>query len=152
MTMKTGPCCPWRGTLHPGPKPRWGLFALKWLESNPQLSLTSWMEDWHSSIPAWRIPWTEESGGYSPWHCKKLDTTEWLNWTELTQPTKDDRAYQRNNKNSIHLFSLMKFKAFVSFSNLTNFNRKLETLCTISSCETVLYPLVKAYFFLWIYL
>ena len=24
----------------------------------------------HSSIPAWRIPWTEELGGYSPWGCR----------------------------------------------------------------------------------
>ena len=30
----------------------------------------------HSSILAWRIPWTEEPGGYSPWGCKKSDTTE----------------------------------------------------------------------------
>ena len=29
----------------------------------------------HSSILAWRIPWTEEPGGYSPWSCKKSDTT-----------------------------------------------------------------------------
>ena len=29
----------------------------------------------HSSILAWRIPWTEESGGgYSSWGCKELDT------------------------------------------------------------------------------
>ena len=28
----------------------------------------------HSSIPAWRIPWTEEAS--SPWDCKELDTTE----------------------------------------------------------------------------
>ena len=26
----------------------------------------------HSSILAWRIPWTEESGGYSPWGHKQL--------------------------------------------------------------------------------
>ena len=32
----------------------------------------------HSSILAWRIPWTEESGCYSPWGCKELDTTEQL--------------------------------------------------------------------------
>ena len=31
-----------------------------------------------SSILAWRIPWTEEPGGYSPWCCKELDMTEWL--------------------------------------------------------------------------
>ena len=31
----------------------------------------------HSSILAWRIPWTEEPGGtYSPWGHKALDTTE----------------------------------------------------------------------------
>ena len=30
----------------------------------------------HSSILAWRIPWTEEPGGYSAWGCKQLDTAE----------------------------------------------------------------------------
>ena len=32
----------------------------------------------HSSILAWRIPWTEEPCGYSPWSCKVLDMTERL--------------------------------------------------------------------------
>ena len=32
----------------------------------------------HSSILAWKIPWTEEpvGGSYSPWGCKELDMTE----------------------------------------------------------------------------
>ena len=30
----------------------------------------------HSSILAWRIPWTEEPGGHSPRGCKQSDTTE----------------------------------------------------------------------------
>ena len=30
----------------------------------------------HSSTLAWRIPWTEEPGGYSPWGRKELDMTE----------------------------------------------------------------------------
>ena len=30
----------------------------------------------HSSILAWRIPWTEEPGRYNPWDCKELDMTE----------------------------------------------------------------------------
>ena len=31
----------------------------------------------HSSIPAWRIPRTEEPGGlHSPWGLKELDMTE----------------------------------------------------------------------------
>ena len=33
----------------------------------------------HSSILAWTIPWTEESGSCSPWGHKELDTTERLN-------------------------------------------------------------------------
>ena len=33
----------------------------------------------HSSILAWRIPWTEKPGGlYSSWSHKELDLTEWL--------------------------------------------------------------------------
>ena len=34
----------------------------------------------HSSILAWEIPWTEESGGlYSPWGRQESDTSEWPN-------------------------------------------------------------------------
>ena len=32
----------------------------------------------HSSILAWRIPWTEEPGGYSPWGHTESDPTERL--------------------------------------------------------------------------
>ena len=32
----------------------------------------------HSTILAWKIPWTEEPGKYSPWGDKELDTTERL--------------------------------------------------------------------------
>ena len=32
----------------------------------------------HSSILAWRISWTKEPGGYSPWSHKESDTTERL--------------------------------------------------------------------------
>ena len=32
----------------------------------------------HFSILAWRIPWTEEPGGLSPWGHKELDKTEQL--------------------------------------------------------------------------
>ena len=30
----------------------------------------------HSIILAWKIPWTEELVGYSPWSRKESDTTE----------------------------------------------------------------------------
>ena len=32
----------------------------------------------YSSILAWRIPWTEDLAGHSPWGHKELDTTERL--------------------------------------------------------------------------
>ena len=35
----------------------------------------------HSNILAWRIPWTEEQVGYSPWGHKESDTTEKLSLT-----------------------------------------------------------------------
>ena len=34
----------------------------------------------HSSILAWKIPWTKEPAGYSPWGHKELDTTERLHF------------------------------------------------------------------------
>ena len=30
----------------------------------------------HSSVLAWRIPWTEELGGLRPWGHKESDTTK----------------------------------------------------------------------------
>ena len=32
----------------------------------------------HSSTLAWKIPWTEGPGSYSPWGCKESDMTERL--------------------------------------------------------------------------
>ena len=29
----------------------------------------------HSSVLAWRLQWTEEPGGYSPWGHRESDTT-----------------------------------------------------------------------------
>ena len=39
----------------------------------------------HFSILAWRISWTEEPAGYSPWGCKVSDTTEQLTYTRPFQ-------------------------------------------------------------------
>ena len=35
----------------------------------------------HSSILAWKIPWTQSLVGYRPWGRKELDTTERLHFT-----------------------------------------------------------------------
>ena len=34
----------------------------------------------HFSL-AWKIPWTEEPGGYSSWGHKESDMTEWLHFS-----------------------------------------------------------------------
>ena len=39
----------------------------------------------HSSILAWRIPWTEQPGGLSPWGGKELDMSE-VTWHALAEP------------------------------------------------------------------
>ena len=40
----------------------------------------------HTSILAWRIPWTGKTGGlYSPWGHKELDATERLTLSLLVQ-------------------------------------------------------------------
>ena len=38
----------------------------------------------HSSNLAWKIPWTEEPGRYSPWGHKELDMTKRLTLTLIT--------------------------------------------------------------------
>ena len=37
----------------------------------------------HSSILAWKIPWTEELAGYSSWGRRELDMTEQLTYTHM---------------------------------------------------------------------
>ena len=49
-------------------RPRFNL----WVRKNP---LEKGMAT-HSSILAWRTPWTEELAGYSPWSHKESNTTE----------------------------------------------------------------------------
>ena len=49
----------------------------------------------HSCILAWRIPWTEKPGGYSPQGHKELETTEATQHT----PTQDKFAPQGTRYN-----------------------------------------------------
>ena len=44
----------------------------------------------NSIILTWRIPWTEEPAGYSPWGHKKLDTTKHIH-TQLK--IKEDKLF-----------------------------------------------------------
>ena len=51
----------------------------------------------HSSILAWRTPWTERSlSGYSPWVRKELDRTEQLTCT-VKPSSRVEMKTKRNN-------------------------------------------------------
>ena len=65
----------------------------------------------HSSILAWRIPWTEETGGYSPWGCKELDMNEQLTLS-LSMLSKKEKQFSpfpnlREKAFSVSLPSMM---------------------------------------------
>ena len=53
----------------------------------------------HSSVLAWRTPWTEELLGYPPWGRKELGTTEgtqggaWLDTHFPSAPTKQQQKH-----------------------------------------------------------
>ena len=74
----------------------------------------------HSSIPAWRIPWTEEPGGLHPPGCKELDTAEQLS-THVTQQLNMRRSF---------LFTLT-FKVAEEIPVILNFSLGLkEPFCS----------------------
>ena len=58
--------------------------------------------DTHSSVLAWRVPGTEETGGYSPWGRKELDMTESLK-QPFEYPTSQYFAISTNH-HYCHLF------------------------------------------------
>ena len=53
----------------------------------------------HSNILAWRIPWTEELAGYSPWDHKEPDTTEQLRHVHIN--TQDMRDFRKGLETSV---------------------------------------------------
>ena len=57
----------------------------------------------HSSILAWRIPWTEEPSGYSPWGHKESAMTEWLTFSlslsRLTETSSSTQLIQVRSTN-----------------------------------------------------
>ena len=58
----------------------------------------------HSSILAWKIPWTEEPGGlYSPWGHKESDTTERLTHTHTHRGKNKTYIEIKNKAMTIHI-------------------------------------------------
>ena len=47
------------------------------LRFDPSVRKIPWRRKWQPTrVLAWRIPWTEEPGGYCSWGCRELDKTE----------------------------------------------------------------------------
>ena len=45
----------------------------------------------HSNILAWKIPWKQETGGYSPKGHKELDMTEWLSTAQYRECLEENK-------------------------------------------------------------
>ena len=67
----------------------------------------------HSTIFAWKIPWTEESGGYSSWGHKELDTAELLTHKHIHKATLVNRCMKRCSTSLI--IQEMKIKTTVRY-------------------------------------
>ena len=58
----------------------------------------------HSSILAYRLPWTESLAGYSPWELKEWDTTERLHYhSRLTNNVTVSSEWQKHSVILIHV-------------------------------------------------
>ena len=50
----------------------------------------------HSSILAWRIPWTEESGGLQSMGSQESDTTKWLHFLSFSLSSHNTNAWMQS--------------------------------------------------------
>ena len=76
----------------------------------------------HARILAWRIPWTEEPAGYSPWGHKESDTTEQLTHIHLQAfciPEESVCSHFISTSICFYLFKILLmwtiFKVFIEF-------------------------------------
>ena len=74
----------------------------------------------HSSILAWRIPWTEEPGGYSPQGRKEVDMTE-VTEDALTQWRGGIRG--QGSEEAMDLAKILSFSKY-QFANIIFFKKE----------------------------
>ena len=83
----------------------------------------------HSSILAWRIPWTEEPG--SPWCCRQSDTTE--QWTLLL--VENSKELPQKIKNRITVWSCNLTSGYISKGNVVYTIKELPVLPCSVQCQ-----------------
>ena len=59
----------------------------------------------HACILAWRIPWTEEAGGYSPWGYRDSDITEQLTATTAASCFPTEKGLEFENPDLLSIWS-----------------------------------------------
>ena len=135
-----------QGKLHDSP----GNIRKKYLEAFsfyfPSASFMEKEMATHSSILAWRIPWTESLAGYSPQGCKELDTTEQhthththtppcrqLLWTETHRRPDLDAKESGRQVNSVSLLRAKVEVAPLVYSLATFSESEVQSLFWIAS-------------------
>ena len=68
----------------------------------------------HSSIPAWKIPWTEEPGGLQSMGHKESDMTAWLTHTYTHTHTHNEFKSKANNTKDRCINTFLKGQQFIS--------------------------------------
>ena len=87
----------------------------------------------HSSVLAWKIPWTEEPGGLQSMGWQESDTTERLNHQKVTQ-WKEDSIWKEKNCfliTSWHLSLLWPWENYLASMSLSFLNCKMGTIYTL---------------------
>ena len=88
----------------------------------------------HSSIPAWRIPWTEEPGVYSPWGCKRV-SRNWSDWTHTVISTAVSFHLILIYCNEVEISGCQKIKTCQKYAAVAKIT-PVPTLSTLGLSET----------------
>ena len=95
-----------------------------------------------SRILAWRIPWIEEPGGYSPWGHKESDMTEWLTFRVLETTAKQQDMFkslmikemQKKWDFTSHILAQQRLESWIKPSIAGDLRNPQETTTTSKKC------------------
>ena len=92
-----------------------------WVQSLGQEDPLEKEMETHSSILAWRIPWTERPGaGYRPWGRKESDTTERLYFLSLSLSHNYQNALQKYSTELYSHLQYMKVPVYLFLASVKN--------------------------------
>ena len=91
----------------------------------------------HSSIPAWRIPWTEQPDRHGPWGCKELDTFQRLSLSLVCVCAREWMNSSRDNAIAL-VWILCRPGTYRSFwlLSVTCLQLQSQLIIPLSECHT----------------